>query len=56
MLFKIDEKCICCGACQPECPVEAITEGEDIYIIEEDLCTGCAVCVDMCPVEAIVKT
>ena len=36
-------------ACQPECPVEAISEG-DIYVIDPELCTECGACADVCPV------
>lgn len=59
MAMKITEECINCGACEPECPNEAITEGEEIYIIDPDKCTECVgfydepQCVSVCPVECI---
>ena len=53
MAHKISEDCICCGACMSECPVEAISEGDEMYKINADLCTDCGACVDACPVEAI---
>ena len=34
MATMITEECINCGACEPECPNEAISEGEDIYVID----------------------
>jgi len=34
MALLINEECINCGACEPECPVEAITAGEEIYEID----------------------
>ena len=46
------EDCVNCGACEGECPVEAIAEG-DIYVIDPDVCTDCGSCADVCPVEAI---
>ncbi|HUT96727.1 MAG TPA: 4Fe-4S binding protein, partial [Dehalococcoidales bacterium] len=32
MAYKITEECISCGACEPECPNGAISEGDEIYI------------------------
>jgi ferredoxin len=54
MPHKITEDCIACGACEPECPEGAITEGEEIYIIDPELCTDCGTCEEVCPVEACV--
>jgi NAD-dependent dihydropyrimidine dehydrogenase PreA subunit len=53
MAYKITEDCIACGACLPECPVDAISEG-DIYVIDADTCTDCGACADVCPTEAIL--
>ena len=56
MAYIIDkEECINCAACDPECPVEAISEGEEIYIIDKNKCTDCESCADACPSEAIIK-
>jgi ferredoxin len=54
MAYLITDECIACGACEEECPVEAISEGEDKYVINPDLCTECGACADLCPVEAII--
>ncbi|HDN80841.1 MAG: 4Fe-4S ferredoxin [Chloroflexi bacterium] len=60
MAFMITEECIMCGACEPECPNEAISEGEDRYVIDPDRCTECVgfydeqQCASVCPVEAAV--
>ncbi|MDD7340041.1 MAG: 4Fe-4S binding protein [Eubacteriales bacterium] len=51
MAYKISEECIACGQCLPECPVDAISEG-DIYIIDEDKCIDCGQCNSVCPVDA----
>ena len=58
MAYKISDECISCGACEPECPNEAISEGEITYVIDPDKCTQCVgahdspQCVEICPVEA----
>ncbi len=60
MSYKITPDCISCGACEPECPNAAISEGENIYVINPDRCTEClghfeaSRCADVCPVEACV--
>jgi len=51
--YVISEECISCGACEPECPVEAISEGEDKFHIDPDVCIDCGACEPVCPVEAI---
>lgn len=57
MALYITDECINCGACEPECPVEAITEGDDIFIIDADKCVECEghfdepQCQEVCPVD-----
>ena len=41
MALKITEECINCGACEPECPNEAISVGDPIYVIDPLRCTEC---------------
>ena len=53
MAYNITDACIKCGACADNCPVEAISEGEDKYVIDADVCVSCGACADNCPVEAI---
>jgi ferredoxin len=55
MAYKITDECVACGACEPECPVEAISEGDPIYTIDHEKCTDCGACADVCPSEAIVQ-
>ena len=61
MAMKITDDCTSCGVCEPECPVDAISEGEEIYIIDADLCVECEghfdepQCVEVCPMDCIVK-
>ncbi len=54
MAHKITEDCISCGACEAECPVEAISAGDDMYEIDPEKCTDCGACVEVCPTEAII--
>ena len=60
MAYKITDECISCGACEPECPVGAITEGETAYVIDPAKCVECEghfdnpQCADICPVDAPV--
>ena len=46
------DKCVDCGSCIGECPVEAISEG-DVYTINADACIDCGACEATCPNEAI---
>jgi len=50
----ITEECLACGACIDECPNDAISEGDDIYVIDPDKCDDCGSCVEACPSEAII--
>lgn len=52
MSYKINDECISCGACQSECPVDAISEGSDKYVIDPSKCIECGACADVCPVGA----
>lgn len=53
MAYKISSDCIACGTCVPECPVEAISEGSPIYVIDADKCIDCGACASVCPASAI---
>ncbi len=60
MATMITEECINCGACEPECPNEAISQGSDVYVIDAERCTECVgfhekeACQAVCPVECCV--
>ena len=53
MAYKISGECINCGACESECPSEAISEVNDKREIAEDKCISCGACASSCPVGAI---
>ncbi len=60
MALYITDECINCDVCEPECPNGAITQGEEIYVIDPGLCTECvghfekSQCVEVCPVDCIL--
>jgi ferredoxin len=55
----ITDECINCDVCEPECPNQAISMGEAIYVIDPKRCTECVghfaepQCVQVCPVDCI---
>jgi ferredoxin len=53
MAYQISSDCISCGACESDCPVEAITSGDTQYEINADTCIDCGACAESCPVDAI---
>ena len=54
MAFRINaDDCVSCGTCAEECPVEAISQGDESYVIDEDACLSCGSCAGVCPCEAI---
>ncbi len=61
MALIITDECINCDVCEPVCPNEAISAGEEIYVINPELCTECVghfdtpQCVEICPVDCIPK-
>jgi len=60
MALFITEECINCDVCEPECPNAAISQGENVYVINPDLCTECvghyetSQCIEVCPVDCII--
>ena len=59
MALKITDQCINCDVCEPECPNDAISMGEEIYQIDPAKCTECVghfdqpQCREVCPVDCI---
>jgi len=55
MAYVITDQCVSCGACESECPVEAIIQGDSQYEIDPNTCVDCGSCVAACPTEAITQ-
>lgn len=61
MSLLINDECINCDVCEPECPNGAIYQGDEIYEIDPNLCTECVghfdepQCIEVCPVDCILK-
>ena len=59
MALIITTDCINCDVCEPECPNDAIYQGEEIYVIDPNRCTQCVghfdepQCQQVCPVDCI---
>lgn len=60
MALLITDHCINCDVCEPECPNDAIAQGEEFYVIAPERCTECVghfdrpQCMEVCPVECII--
>lgn len=54
MPYRITEACTACGDCLPKCPIDAISAGAPIYVIDPQLCVDFEECLPVCPVNAIV--
>lgn len=59
MALLINSECINCVKCEGECPNEAISPGEDVFVIDPDKCTECvgyfkeSQCIAVCPADCI---
>jgi ferredoxin len=59
MALMITDECINCDVCEPECPNGAISQGDEIYVIDPNLCTECVghydtpQCQEVCPINCI---
>lgn len=61
MALLIEDTCINCDMCEPECPNQAISMGDEVYQIAPELCTECVghydkpTCESVCPIDCISK-
>jgi len=60
MAMKITDECISCGACEDECPNQAISRGDLVFIVDPARCSECVGafdsprCVAVCPIDDCV--
>jgi ferredoxin len=56
-LYIVEDECISCGDCLPECPTDSIKEGLVVFTINADSCTECEgefdepKCIELCPID-----
>jgi len=61
MAVQIHEACWRCGACIWECPVEAISPGEERPVVDTQACTECygffgeSQCLVVCPAPGAIR-
>ena len=60
MALMITDECINCDVCEPECPNDAISQGDEIYVIDAAKCKESvghydeSQCIAVCPVDCII--
>lgn len=60
MSVSITTACITCGACEWECPAQAISPGAPRPVVDTAACTECfgffgeSQCIVVCPADAII--
>ncbi|MGN1004653.1 MAG: DUF362 domain-containing protein [Oscillospiraceae bacterium] len=53
MAYVIGNDCVSCGACESNCPVGAISQGDEHFEIDAGTCIDCGTCAGICPMGAI---
>lgn len=53
MAYVINDNCVSCGACENQCPVNAISMGDGKFEIDAATCIDCGSCAGQCPTGAI---
>ena len=53
-MYQISKnKCVGCGTCVDECPVDAVYLKSGVATIEQEECVSCGDCLDLCPQNSI---
>ncbi len=55
MAYVIGDSCVSCGACEGNCPVSAISQGDEHFEIDAGTCIECGSCAATCPMGAITQ-
>jgi len=51
----LEKNCIFCGACIDECPLAAISYGDNnMPVVDEAICDDCGACEKVCCTQALV--
>lgn len=53
MSYEITDDCTLCGSCAEECQINAISQKEQKFEINQEVCVECGACVFVCDVGAI---
>jgi NAD-dependent dihydropyrimidine dehydrogenase PreA subunit len=48
-----ESRCVACGACVAECPLDVLVIKEGTLAIDQERCIGCGICVARCPQGAL---
>ena len=48
MAYFVTDQCVNCGVCEPECPVNAISESNNARVIDPSKCVDCGICASVC--------
>ena len=55
MAYVISDACVSCGACEAQCPVGCISQGDTQYEIDPDTCISCGSCAGTLQQEQLAK-
>lgn len=54
------DDCTSCAACEEDCPTEAISRGDDAFVVDSERCVECKGfydephCIAVCPIDGCI--